>query len=41
MTRPIVDWFSELVFNKSQIGPGRKTASFDGWVVTLTFRQGA
>ena len=24
MTRPIVDWFSELVFCKSQIGPGRK-----------------
>ena len=27
MTRPIADWFSELVFYKSQIGPGRKT----GW----------
>jgi len=25
MTRPIVDWFSELVFYKSQIGPGRKS----------------
>jgi len=25
MTRPIVDWFSELVLHKSQIGPGRKT----------------
>ena len=24
MTRPIVDWFSELVFRKSPIGPGRK-----------------
>ena len=24
MTRSIVDWFSELVFYKSQIGPGRK-----------------
>jgi len=24
MTRPIIDWFSELVFFKSQIGPGRK-----------------
>jgi len=26
MTRPIVDWFSELVFFKSQIGPGRKNS---------------
>ena len=25
MTRSIVDRFSELVFRKSQIGPGRKT----------------
>ena len=24
MTRPIVDWFSELVFSESLIGPGRK-----------------
>ena len=25
MTRSIADWFSELVFYKSQIGPGRKS----------------
>ena len=30
MTRPIVDWSSELVFYKSQIGPGRKTGAQRG-----------
>ena len=30
MTRPIIDWFSELVFFKSQIGPGRKTGAQRG-----------
>jgi len=30
MTRSIVDWFSELVFYKSQIGPGRKIGAQRG-----------
>ena len=30
MTRSIADWFSELVFYKSQIGPGRKTGAQRG-----------
>ena len=30
MTRPIVDRFSELVFCKSQIGPGRKIGAQRG-----------